>query len=173
MVRRAAKDANRGPSDPILVFRTLTEHEVDYVVIGGYAMIAHGSTRTTQDVDFVAANDPLNLQRLERALAELKAGLWGVDAHLMGIDLDACTFAEGASFTLTTEAGGVDYFNAVPGGAPYEQLRERAVAAESRGVRLLVAGVDDLIRMKRAAGRPRDLQDIAFLTQLEAPDTDS
>jgi len=134
-------------------------------------MIAHGSTRTTQDVDFVAASDPLNLQRLERALAALGAELWGVDAHLLGIELDARTFAEGANFTLATAAGGLDYLNEVPGGVPYEQLRQRAVVAESRGVRLLVAGVDDLIRMKRAAGRPRDLQDIAFLTQLEAGDT--
>ncbi len=167
MVRRANRDADRGPSDPLRVFRTLNRHEVDYVVIGGYAMIAHGSTRTTQDVDFVASRDPLNLQRLERALAALGAELWGVDAHLMGVELDARTFAEGANFTLVTAAGGLDYFNEVPGGVPYEQLRARAVVAESGDVQLRVAGIDDLVRMKRAAGRPRGLQDIAFLTQLD------
>ena len=169
-VRRADRDADRGPSDPFRVLATLAEHAVDHVVIGGWAVIAHGSTRTTNDIDFVAGAEPENLTRLENALKELKAELWGVDAHLLGIALDAQTFAAGANFTLTTEAGGVDYFNEVPGGVPYTQLRERALRTEVRGVPVTVASVDDLIRMKRAAGRPRDIQDLALLTALQDGD---
>ena len=164
---RADRDADRGPSDPIRVLETLDRHGVDHVVIGGWAMIAHGSTRTTNDIDFVASPAPDNLQRLESALRELRAELWGVDAHLLGIEVDAQAFAKGGNFTLATVAGGVDYFNEVPGGVPYEQLRGRALRTKVRGVPVSVAAVDDLIRMKRAAGRPRDIQDLALLTELQ------
>ncbi|MEJ7818306.1 MAG: nucleotidyl transferase AbiEii/AbiGii toxin family protein [Thermoleophilaceae bacterium] len=172
-VRRADRDSDRGPSDPFRVLATLDRHGVDHVVIGGWAMIAHGSTRTTNDIDFVASPETENLQRLESALKDLNAELWGVDAHLLGIDLDAQAFASGANFTLTTDAGGVDYFNEVPGGVPYEQLRERALRTEVRGVPVTVAAVDDLVRMKRAAGRPRDIRDLALLTELQAGEGDT
>jgi predicted nucleotidyltransferase len=159
---------DRGPSLPRDIFEVLIRHGVDFVAIGGVAVIGHGSTRTTQDVDFVASTDPDNLARLEAALAELDAQLWGVDAHLLGIDLDARTLAEGGNFTLVTRAGGLDFFNEVPGGAPYAQLRARAVPADlGDGLQIHIAGIDDLIAMKRAAGRPQDVRDIATLTHIE------
>lgn len=117
--RRADRDPDRGPSDPPRVFRTLNQHGVDYIVIGGWAVIAHGRVRTTLDVDFVADAARANLERLAGALAELRAELWGVDAHQLGIELDADTLASGANFTLTTDAGGLDFFNEVPGQVPY------------------------------------------------------
>jgi hypothetical protein len=159
---------DRGPSTPRGIFEVLVRHGVDFVVIGGIAVIGHGSTRITQDVDFVAATDPENLRRVEAALAELEARLWRVDAHLLGVDLDARTLAEGGNFTLVTRAGGLDFFNEVPGGAPYEQLRARSVVADlGGGLQIRIAGVDDLIAMKRAAGRPQDVRDIATLTHIE------
>ncbi len=164
-VRRADRDPDRGPSDAPRVFGTLNRHGVDYVVIGGWAVISHGRVRTTLDVDFVADVEPGNLERLATALAELRAELWGVDAHLMGIELDAETLASGANFTLTTDAGGVDFFNEVPGQVPYVDLRRRAVAGRVRGEVVKLAGREDLIRMKRAAGREQDLEDLAVLTQ--------
>jgi predicted nucleotidyltransferase len=159
---------DRGPSDPLLIFETLTRHGVDFVAIGGWAVISHGSTRNTRDVDFVAAADNANLARLEAALKELDAQLWGVDAHLLGIDLDARTLAEGGNFTLVTRAGGLDFFNEVPGGAPYEEVRARSIVADlGDGLQIRIAGIHDLIAMKRAAGRPQDVRDIATLTHIE------
>jgi hypothetical protein len=159
---------DRGRSDPRDIFDVLVRHDVDFVVIGGVAAIGHGSQRTTQDVDFVASTDADNLARLEAALAELDAQLWGVDAQLLGIELDARTLAEGGNFTLVTRAGGLDFFNEVPGGGPYEEVRARSVIADlGDGLQVRVAGIDDLLAMKRAAGRPRDLQDIATLTHIE------
>jgi predicted nucleotidyltransferase len=159
---------DRGPSDPLLIFETLTRHGVDFVAIGGWAVISHGSTRNTRDVDFVAAADHANLARLEAALKELDAQLWGVDAHLLGIDLDARTLAEGGNFTLVTRAGGLDFFNEVPGGAPYEEVRARSIVADlGDGLQIRIAGIHDLIAMKRAAGRPQDVRDIATLTHIE------
>lgn len=155
---------DRGPSDPRRILEVLVRHGVDFTVIGGIAVIAHGHPRNTRDIDFVAATDRPNLERLVAALRELTAELWGVDAHLLGIELDAETLASGANFTLITDAGGLDFFNEVPGGVPYEELRARALVVDLSGLQIRVAGRDDLIRMKQAAGRPQDLDDIAALT---------
>jgi predicted nucleotidyltransferase len=157
-----------GVGDPRRIFEVLGRHAVDYVVIGGIAVIAHGHTRNTRDVDLMAAPDPANLRKLAAAFRDLGARLSGVDAHLLGIDVfDPTTLANGANFTLETEAGGLDYLSEVPGAPPYEQLRGRALVVEVEGVRIPVAGLDDLIRMKAASGRPQDVSDIAALTARE------
>lgn len=111
-------DPDRGPSDPRRIFETLSRHHVDYTTIGGIAVQAHGSTRTTRDVDIVAASDPENLERLAAALDELDARWWGVDADLLEIELDARILAEGGNVTFVTVAGGLDFFNEVRGGVP-------------------------------------------------------
>ena len=152
-------------TDPRQIFEVLARHRVDYVVIGGVAVIAHGHTRNTRDVDLMAAADRVNLERLAAAFRDLGASLSGVDAHLLGVDVfEPATLASGANFTLETRAGGLDYFNDVPGAAAYAELRERALVVELDGLRIPVAGLDDLIRMKQASGRPQDLSDIAALT---------
>jgi hypothetical protein len=151
--------------DPARIFATLDRHEVDYVTIGAFAVIAHGYVRATADVDIVARQDRDNLERLAAAFAELDARLRGVDADLLEIDpTDPDALATGASFTLDTDAGPIDYMNDVPGAADYEDLRARAVETTAAGVLVRVVGLDDLIRMKRASGRPQDLRDIANLT---------
>jgi predicted nucleotidyltransferase len=155
---------DRGQSDPRRVFEVLNRHGVDFTVIGGIAVIVHGHPRNTRDIDFVAATDRPNLERLAAALRELNAQLWGVDAHLLGTELDAETLGNGANFTFTTDAGGLDFFNEVPGGVPYEELRARALVVELSGLSVRIASRDDLIRMKSAVGRPQDIDDIAALT---------
>jgi transcriptional regulator with XRE-family HTH domain len=162
--RRLKPKAQISP-DPRRIFAVLARRQVDYVVIGGIAVIAHGHTRNTRDVDLMAAGTRADLERLAAAFRDLGARLSGVDAHLLEIDVyDPATLASGASFTLETDAGGVDYFGVVPGAAPYEDLRERALLVELEGLRIRVVGIDDLIRMKQASGRPQDLSDIAALT---------
>jgi hypothetical protein len=157
--------------DPARIFATLERHEVDYVAIGAFAVIAHGFVRATADVDLVARQERANHERLAAAFAELNARRRGVDAHHLEIDpTDPDTLASGASFTLDTDAGPVDYLNDVPGAGDYDGLRERAVEAEAAGTIVRVAGLDDLIRMKRASGRPHDLRDIANLTADEGTD---
>lgn len=159
------KRRTEGSTDPRRIFEVLAKRGVDYVVIGGVAVIAHGHTRNTRDVDLMAAPDSANLERLAAAFRELDARLSGVDAHLLGIDVhDPKTLASGANFTLETDAGGLDYFNDVPGAPPYAELRDRALVVELEGLRIPVAALDDLIRMKQASGRPQDLSDIAALT---------
>lgn len=152
-------------SDPLRIFSTLAAGGVEYLVVGGVAGQAHGLTRTTQDVDVIPAPGIENARRLAAALDELGARLAGIDAHLLGIDLDAETLAGGANFTLATGAGGLDVFGEVPGAAPYDELTARAEVLEVRGVAIPVVSREDLLAMKRASARPQDLADIAELTE--------
>jgi hypothetical protein len=172
------------PSEPLDAYQlvaALTGHDVDFVVIGGVALQAHGHVRTTLDLDVVAAWTPENMRRLAPALSELSATLRGVDADLLGLDIgDAETLLNGGNFLMHTRHGDLDVFAIdQTAGAParYDDLRARAVAVEIRGVTLLIAHPDDLIRMKTAASqfrhrpaqkRRQDLDDIAVLEQLRA-----
>lgn len=150
--------------DPARVFATLDRQGVDYLTIGAFAVIAHGYIRATADIDVVARQDHENLVRLAAAFEDLGARLRGVDADLLDIDpIDPTTLATGASFSLDTDAGPIDYLNDVPGADDYQALRARAVETTAAGVAVHVVGIDDLIRMKRASGRPKDLRDIANL----------
>lgn len=178
---REPEEHGQQPLNPFELTGALARHRVDYVVIGGVAMQVHGHVRTTRDIDLIAAWTPENMTRLAPALSELDAQLRGVDAHLLGIDLtDPRQLYEGGNFLLHTRHGDLDIFAIEQtAGAPrsYEQLRARALEVEVRGVRLLVAHPEDLIRMKVAASqfrdrpepkRRQDLDDIAVLERLRA-----
>lgn len=150
--------------DPARIFETLDRHGVDYVTIGAWAVIAHGYVRATADIDIMARMDKENLERLGAALSELNARLRGVDADKLGIDpTDPRTLENGASFTMETDAGPLDFLNDVPGAADYDQMRSRARKANAGGIAVWVAGYDDLISMKKASGRAQDLLDIQKL----------
>lgn len=157
------------PSAPLRavdLVRTLSDHGVSYVVIGGFAAIAHGSPRATRDLDIVVAPDNDNLVRLSAALRELDAKRHlpaGAARRVLAADVAAV--ALGTTLHTRTSAGALDILGAPAGAPPYEQLRARAVPTTLAGIDVLVAGLDDLIAMKRAAGRPLDLQDIADLTE--------
>ena len=167
------------PLDASELAATLNRHDVDYVVIGGVALQAHGHVRTTQDLDVVAAWTTENMQHLAAALMQLDAKLRGVHADRLGIDLGSPEeLHDGGNFLLHTRHGDLDVFSveATPG-APrrYEDLRGRAIAVDVRGVRLLIAHPEHLIRMKTAASelrdrpeakRRQDLDDIAVLDRL-------
>lgn len=153
-----------GGGPPVLDIERLTavlrRHAVRYVVIGGIAVIAHGHVRATFDVDLIPDPDPENLVRLAAALAELDARVRGVDAHLLDVDpTDPAQLAGGANWTLVTAAGWVDVMLEVPGARPFADLSADAVILNDAA--LPVVGRDDLVAMKRASGRPRDLQDAA------------
>ena len=166
MLEDLPSELDRGPSDPARIFAALQRHEVEYLTIGGVAVNAHGHVRNTRDVDILIEWSAENMRRLAAALEELDARLFGVDADLLDVDpRNPEDLLRGGNFTLRTAAGGLDLFDPgeIPGGSPYEEMRPRAVEAVIDGVAVRAIGFDDLIRLKREAGRDRDLEDVATL----------
>lgn len=158
-----------GPPPPLDVDRlaeTLGRHGVDFVVIGGIAVLAHGHPRATFDLDVVADLAMDNMERLAAALRELRTRVRGIDAEHLDVDpTDPAQLASGANWRLVTDAGWLDVVPAAEGMRDYAELAADAV--EVRDATFRVVGLDDLIRMKRVSGRPKDLDDIAALTHRE------
>lgn len=150
------------PLDAERILRTLDEHDVDYVLIGGLAVQTHGHVRMTNDADLIPAPDPLNLKRLASALNALGARV--INPGHEDTEITAQTLPRATIWQFTTRDGGVDVMHEVPGGPPYEELSRHALRIELDGVEVPVASLDDLIRMKLARGRPVDLADVAALT---------
>jgi predicted nucleotidyltransferase len=140
----------------------LTEHEVAFIIIGGVAAVIHGSSRLTQDLDVVYHRSPQNLTRLVQALAEQSPYLRGAPPGLP-FQWSVATLRMGLNFTLETSVGPLDLLGEVTGGGSYEDLLEHTIEVEVFGVRCRCLNLPALIRTKRAAGRPKDLEAIAEL----------
>ena len=151
-----------GGFDPLEVFQILDRHGVRFVVIGGVGARLLGSPTVTRDTDICYERSPVNLERLSEALTELEVRLRGVDDDAPFV-LDARTFAAGDHFTFTSRAGDVDLLATPAGVGGFDELDRRAVAFDLGEVTIRVASIDDLIRMKRAAGRPKDLIEVEVL----------
>ena len=140
----------------------LTQHRVEYIVIGGAAGIAHGSARLTQDLDIVYRRSPENLINLTAALAGLSPYLRGAPPGLPFL-WDAETLRRGLNFTLVTTLGDIDLLGEIPGGGGWEGLHAGAIALEVFDLTCLCLSLPQLIRAKIAAGRPKDLEAVAEL----------
>lgn len=144
------------------LLRSLTGEGVRFILVGGAAATAHGSARLTQDLDIVYDRDPGNLASLVRALRPHDPYLRGAPAGLP-FSFDVETLRRGLNFTLTCKLGDVDLLGEITGGGGYSALATHTVTLEIFGVRCLCLDLETLIDVKRAAGRPKDLEAIAEL----------
>lgn len=145
-----------GEFQPESVIRLLGRHGVRYILIGGLAAVTHGAPLITQDIDICYARDDTNLHGLAAALTEVHAELRGADRRVR-VRLDAKMLMSGDAFRFTTDIGWLDLLGTPAGTDGYEDLARTADSFDVFGYRILVASVEDLIRMKRASGRPKDL----------------
>jgi len=153
--------------DPLRALRVLQRHRVRLVVIGAFAGRLLGSPTVTRDLDLCYARDPANLEALAAALQELDARLLGADERAASaFRLDTRSLRAGDHFTLTTTAGDLDVVGTPAGSAGYDELARTAEEFDLDGLRVRVASIDALIRMKRAAGRPKDLIEVEVLSAL-------
>jgi hypothetical protein len=150
------------PLDAERILRALAEHGVDYVLIGGLAVQTHGHVRTTNDADLIPAPEPANLERLAAALRSLRARV--VNPGEEGIAIDAKMLPRATIWQFASRDGGIDVIHEVPGGRSYDELSKRALRVRLGEIEVPVVGLDDLIQIKLARGRPVDLEDVASLT---------
>ena len=154
------------------IVRALNAAEVKYLIVGGLAVNAYGYERLTRDVDLVIGLAPDNIIRAVRALAEL--GYW------MSIPITAEQFADPANRELWRKEKNMtvlrlwsDVHRRTPVGVfvyePFDFAREYASATWEeviRGMKAPIVQYKTLIAMKKTAGRPQNLADIADLEEL-------
>ena len=144
------------------IIESLSAGGVEFILVGGLASTAHGSARLTQDVDVVYARTPANLKRLVDALAPFRPYLRGAPRDLPFV-WDEQTLQRGLNFTLTTTIGDLDLLGEIAGGGGYRDLIAHIVELEMFGRTCLCLDLPTLIHVKRAAGRPKDLEAVAEL----------
>jgi predicted nucleotidyltransferase len=160
------------PLDVAALFQRLNNAGVDFVLIGGLAVNAHGVIRSTKDVDIVPAADPQNLARLAALLKDLDARQLGVgddgfSENEMPLDPTRPEdLRQGGNFRLETTLGALDVMQWVAGiddEHAFKTLAAEARIAQAFGTEIRVCSLRHLQTMKQAAGRPQDIQDLADL----------
>ena len=164
-------------TDVAEVVRVFARHGVEYVLIGGQAAVVSGAPVFTYDFDACYARSDTNLARLVAALKDLDARLRDArlrvgkmsdeEAEDLPFRIDVPTLSSGLNFTFNTRAGAVDVLGLPAGVAGFEQLRANAVEHDIAGEKVLVASIRDLVSMKQASGRPKDLLMLPTLLALQ------
>jgi hypothetical protein len=138
---------------------------VEFIVVGGVAAAAHGAVRTTLDLDVVYLRTTANITNLVTALRPLNPYLRGAPPGLP-FAWDERTVTNGLNFTLVTDAGEIDLLGEIIAGGGYQALERHSMELDLFGRICRCITLDELIRVKRAAGRPKDFEAIAELEKL-------
>ncbi len=147
------------------LLEALVDADVEFVLVGGLAAIAHGSARLTQDIDIVYARHEGNLEKLADSLAPHEPYLRGAPPGLP-FKWDVATLLHGLNFTLETSLGDIDILGEITGGGRYEDLLAHSLELKLFQRPVLCLDLEKLIETKRAAGRPKDFEAIAELEAL-------
>lgn len=158
------------PLAPGPLLSVLKHHDVAFIVVGGYAVAAHGYVRATKDIDICPDPSDANLERLAEALTELEAEPIGLDefsSDESDLRPDFEGLELGGNWTLRTKHGRLDVMQHLKGlgedGGSWEELSRRAVPRDFLGHKCLFCSYEDLVAMKQGAGRPQDEIDIRSL----------
>jgi len=152
-------------TDSPALITLLTEGRVEFIVIGGVAATIHGSAHITVDLDLLYRRTPENIERLAAVLAPIQPYLRGAPEGLP-FQFDAATIHRGLNFTLQTTLGDLDLLGEVAGAGTYDSVLPDSETALLDGRQFHCVSLRRLITMKRAAGRPKDLNVIAELEAL-------
>jgi hypothetical protein len=143
----------------------LVRHRVEFVLIGGLAMIVHGSAHVTRDLNVCYKRSKENIAALAAA-QPLHPYLRGAPPGLP-FKWDAATIEAGLNFILVTDYGDVDFLGEVSGIGSYEQVRAQSDEENIEGLTIRVLSLDGLIVAKKAAGRAKDLAQLLELEELK------
>ena len=164
MPRAATEPA---PFDPERIVTTLAKHGVKYVLIGALAARLQGFPRLTADADITPARNSGNLEKLAAALRELGARIYTERVpEGLPFDCSAEALERAQTWNLATSAGRLDIAFQPAGSTGYRDLKRKAVRYEVFGAALDAASLRDIIRLKTAAGRPQDRQDVIVLREI-------
>jgi len=148
------------------LLEALVRHGVDFVVIGAVAAIAQGYPLTTRDLDVTPAAEPGNVERLAAAIRDLDGKLRVTGGDPVPFPAEAAFLGNVQSWTLDTRGGDLDVLFEPAGTRGYDDLKTDAVDVDlGGGLVVAMASLRDVIRMKEAAGRPKDRAQLPALRQ--------
>lgn len=145
--------------DLIDLLAALNAERAEYLIVGAYAFAFHGRPRATSDVDVFVGVDPHNGEKVWRALVAFGAPL----SELRIEDLSS----PGTFFVMGRPPNQIDIITSIDG-VSFEQAWKARVASTYGGVPVNYLGKAELIANKKAAGRPQDLADVAYLESISA-----
>jgi len=147
------------------VIDSLVAHDTEFVIVGAVALVLHGSGRVTRDLDICYARNHENLGRLSAALVRFSPTLRGAPPDLP-FKLDVATLQSGLNFTLATSAGDLDLLAELAGLGGFQVVRRLSDPMDLYDHRVHVLSLEGLERAKRAAGRLKDLLDLAEILEI-------
>lgn len=156
------------PLDPGRIIRTLHDHDVKFVLVGALAARLHGFPRVTADAGITPLKSAENLENLAGALRKLRAKVY-TEAIPEGLEFDcsAAMLARADMWNLVTSAGRIDIAFTPAGTRGFDDLAKGAEKFKAYGVVFLAASIEDIIRSKEAAGRPKDREDVVVLKAIQ------
>lgn len=141
----------------IAAVQALVDAGADFVIIGGWSAILHGSSSITNDLDICYSRSPDNLKRLAAALAAFHPRLRDLPEDLPFV-WDQATLRNAAFLTLSTDLGAIDLLAEVTGLGGFAEVKANSVLVQAFDREVWTLDLPALIRAKRAAGRAKDLQ---------------
>jgi hypothetical protein len=148
------------------ILSALDDQKVDFVIVGAVALVLHGSSRVTRDLDVCYARERANLERIVRALKPFAPTLRGAPTDLP-FALDLPTLQAGLNFTLASSAGDIDLLGEITGLGGFPAVKRLSIPMSVYGREVPVLGLDGLERAKRATGRLKDLADLAEIREIK------
>ncbi len=137
------------------LLKILTESDIDFVIIGGFAAMIYGSSQVTQDIDLCIAMNPENIEKFRKTLGPYhpvhrmtpqKLSFLKHPEELKGIK----------NLYVKTDLGVLDILGELPGVGSYSEIASRAIDTEFLGHKVKLVSIDDLIKSKKIVGRPKD-----------------
>jgi hypothetical protein len=166
-------ELGRPIADQERILVILAANDVDFLIAGGFAVVFHGYVRFTADLDIIPSPAAANMALLADALRELDAAAVGSRGERRELDLSDPESLAVGNYFLVTKHGAMDLFNGPrPDLKRYRRLESDSVSVTVADREVKVISKADLIAMKREAGRPKDLADIAALTEVERAGAD-
>ncbi len=146
------------------LLKKLLESKIDFVLIGGYAAVLHGSSQVTQDIDICAVMTDDNLAKLRTALKALEPRHRMNASFQPSLDEYPAPGQKINNYYLKTNSGILDIIDTVRPVGPFERIKAQAITVQLFGQDCKVISLDDLIEVKTAMTRPKD---IATLQELK------
>ena len=149
----------------VQLIQALVDAEVEFVIIGGWCAILHGSSYSTQDLDVCFSRSRTNIRKLVRSLAPFHPYLRDLPVELPFV-WDEATLRNGTMFTLSSDLGNVDLLAEVAGIGDFPQVKEASILVHAFDRQVWTLDLPSLIEAKKAVGREKDLRVLPELQSL-------